>query len=88
MENIRLLPDEFIGRGEVKGFYFKKIMTDPRYYVYEITDEGQKHFELIKRVINKKYNKEYYPKSVEFGYKAWTAPTLKRIEQLIKEKFE
>ena len=88
MENIRLLPDEFIGIGEVKGFHFKKIMTDPRYYVYQVTDEGKRHFELIKRVINKKYNKEYYPKSKEFGIKAWTALTLERINQLIKEKFE
>lgn len=86
MENIRLLPDEFIGRGEVRGFYFKKIMTDPRYYVYEITDEGQKHFELIKRYV--KFGKECYPTAKAFGIRGWTAPTLERTKQLIKEKFE
>ena len=88
MENLRLLPAEFTGIGEVNGFQFKRIIENPKYYVYQVTDEGKRHFELIKRVINKKYNKEYYPKSKEFGIKAWTARTLERINQLIKEKFE
>lgn len=86
MENIRLLPDEYIGRGEVRGFHFKKIMTDPRYYVYQVTDGNKKYFELIKRYVNG--NRESYPTSKMFGIKAWTSPTLERIEQLIKEKFE
>lgn len=74
------LPASFIGKGEVKGFEFNRIMEGKDYYLYSvIINEQHEHFEVIKKKSAKvcidfekrKYSdtesKEYYPKARAFG---------------------
>ena len=87
--NINYLPNEFVGAGEVKGFLFKKIKTNDSFYIFEVTNENTKHYEVVKRVIvscfldfntkeiDTNNKKETYPKSNRFGATAWSYTNLK-----------
>ena len=82
--NIKMLPDEFVGVGEVKGFLFKKIEENDKFYIFEVSNECHKHYEVIKRVLvscfldfhtkelDPNNKKETYPKSNNFGSTGWT----------------
>ena len=66
---IKPIPEEFIGRGEVKKKSFKRIKASERAYLYEV--DGL-YYEVFKRSINKLYNTETYPSSKQFGVNAFT----------------
>lgn len=95
MDQVKLLPTEFIGRGEVRGFRFKQIYSHNNFYVYQVSDESDQgirvYYELIKRYAAfstfMQQMQECYPSSKMFGIKAWTYPTLKRTEEGIEEHF-
>ena len=86
--NIKKLPNEFVGVGEVKGFLFKKINENDKYYIFKVTNEGCSYFEVIKKVvvscfldfhtkeIDPNNKKETYPKSNSFGTSGWNYSTL------------
>tara|TARA_R110002050_G_C8807823_1_gene503402 strand:+ start:169 stop:459 length:291 start_codon:yes stop_codon:yes gene_type:complete len=90
--NIKLLPNEFTGTGEVKGFLFKKIEENDKFYIYEVNNNGFKHYEVIKRVVvscfldfhtkelDPNNSKETYPKSNKFGVTGWTYSMLKNAQ--------
>ena len=63
---------EFIGKGEVRGFKFKQLLKSDKGYLYEVTDEGQKHFEVFPRHENEYYQTVTYPKSNSFSIWAWS----------------
>lgn len=96
MEEIKLLKKEFIGRGEVKGFIFRQIYMNDKFYVYEVTDKDEAHtkvyYELIKRYTNISFDRQYlqecYPSAKMFGIKGWTYPSLERTVEGIKKKFD
>lgn len=51
----------FIGRGEVKGFYFEQVAKSDKAYLYKVTcAEGTRpYYEIFERRINTQFNK--YP---------------------------
>lgn len=79
------LPKEFKGVGEVKNKTFKQIAASEFAYVYAVIDDETKRvkYEVFKRVFVKPSianikgrevvysGGEYYPKSAEFGVRAW-----------------
>lgn len=83
MKNVTKLPVEFTGTKEVKGFKFKQIEESNNCYIYEVTDESNKHYEVIRKLTAPAYNfqlkasdynklHEFYPNSKHFGTSAWT----------------
>jgi len=82
-----LLPDYIEGKGETKGFTFKKSKETHTHYIYTVNTGESEHFELFERktsakcldFANRVYSdtetKEYYPKSNSFGVWAWTLTT-------------
>jgi hypothetical protein len=83
MDELRKLPLEFIGTGEVSKFNFKQLEETDAAYLYEVsTEEGSKHYEVFKKIVNKgfdfetkqalDYSVEQYPKSRNFGSWAWS----------------
>jgi len=87
----RELPIEFIGVGEVAGYYFKQVFTDGKWYIYLVNINSKpSHYETLQRreiiATNTKYAKENYvayPRSNAFGVWAWTAKTLEHAKQII-----
>jgi hypothetical protein len=85
MEEIRELPKSFVARGECRGFEFAQIADSKHGFIYEVTFDGSRHYEVFKKrvvqtftineegeriVTGKKYS---YPTSKAFGDWAWTA---------------
>lgn len=68
---MKQLEKEFIGIGEVKGFKFKQLLSSENGYLYEVTIEQTKHYEVFKHKVNNKFNCVSYPKSKSFGIWAW-----------------
>lgn len=69
---IKELQQEFIGRGEVRGFTFKQVHKDELCYVYEVCYGGSPYYEVFKRVVNTQYGNVSYPSRKAFGLWAWT----------------
>ena len=67
------LREEFEGRGEVRGYHFKQLMSNERAFLYEVTNTefNTTHYEVFERRENKQYNCVSYPKSSSFGQWAW-----------------
>lgn len=73
MEEIRKLEEQFVGKGEVKGFNFLCLKSNKWGFLYEVyTNDGKTHYEVFERKINKQYACESYPGSKSFGKWAWT----------------
>lgn len=82
MIEIKELPIEFEGKGEVKGYYFTQIGKSDKAYIYAV--DGGKHFEVFKRQVNRRFSQESYPNSESFGIWSWTYRSYERA----LEKFE
>lgn len=89
MKELKLLPKEFEGRGEVKGWRFKQIMSNSNAYLYErshpdCTDVF--YYEVFIRKVFKPENREMYPKGESFAKWAWCfrniEDALERFEQI------
>ena len=78
------LEDEFVGRGEVKGFFFKCLLKSNKAYIYEVKSEGGIHYEVFERIENTQFDCVSYPKSNAFSVWAYTtadwAKALKKYE--------
>jgi hypothetical protein len=74
---LKELPMEFNGRGEVRVFMFIRIYKSDRRYLYKVAQPRLPvHFEVFKRVDNKRFGCVSYPNSNSFGVWAWTAKDL------------
>ncbi|HCY76500.1 MAG TPA: hypothetical protein DHV28_11315 [Ignavibacteriales bacterium] len=75
-EEVKRLPIEFIGKGEVKGFHFTQLIKGEKACIYEVLDETNKYYEVFRiRVFlmpGTKEKYESYPKANSFGLWAWT----------------
>jgi hypothetical protein len=70
------LEKNFIGFGEVKGYKFTQISKTDKAFIYEVSSGGSKHYEVFKRIVNKRFVCESYPTSNAFGIWAWTYMSL------------
>lgn len=74
--NIKKLPVEFIGKGEVKGFHFCQIKRGQNACIYKVVDEGCERYEVFKIKVRSMPGTmelfESYPKANSFGIWAWT----------------
>ena len=73
---MKQLEQNFIGRGEVKGFHFTQINKSDLAYLYEVNCDGSVHYEVFKHKENKQFNCVSYPKTGSFGVWAWTVKTM------------
>lgn len=64
----------FIGRGEVKGFYFEQVAKSDKAYIYRVqcARGTRPYYEIFERRINTQFDNVSYPKSKAFGRWAWT----------------
>jgi len=69
---IKPLNKVFIGRGEVRGFKFSQIRVAESAFLYEVDNDGAKHYEVFRKVINHRFACVSYPKSRSFGKWAWS----------------
>ena len=64
---MKQLRTEFDGRGEMKGFTFTQIMKSDKAYIYEVSFEEHKHYEVFEHKENHFYDCVSYPSSNSFG---------------------
>ena len=79
------LPTQFQGRGEVKGYLFTQLSQTDKAFIYEVSSGDGKHYEVFKRVINRRYVCVSYPTSKGFGFWAWTYMSLDKAEAKFDE---
>lgn len=76
---LKELPLEFVGTGEVKGDKFEQIKISEFGYIYKrIFNDGGECYEVFKRRINGQFNTISYPKSKSFGVWAWCCDSYDR----------
>lgn len=79
---IKVLPLEFIGRGEVKGFTFKQIEASDYGYIYHVSANSScEWYEVFRKKINTRFATIAYPNSKSFGITAWTCKTLEKANR-------
>ena len=95
---IKKLENEFIGKGEVDGFIFKKKSENEFGYIYQVENNGFVHYEVFdkkitpicldfeKKIFSETDFKEQYPKSNNFGDWAKTTRNIKDAIILLKNK--
>ena len=82
---IRQLPEQFIGRGEVRGFQFAQICKTERAFCYGVRINGViTHYEVFKRKINNQFACESYPSAKAFSIWAWTFTCLGKVLEKMK----
>lgn len=86
---IKKLPEQFTGRGEVRGFLFTRERETGNAYVYKATGgDTRTHYEvflkvvLINRFTGELY--EQYPSAQRFGESAFTATSVGQIEKILE----
>lgn len=79
---MKQLAKEIEGRGEVKGYSFRRIRENEYAYVYEVSSDGSKskHYEIFERKINTYFDCESYPSSKAFGIWAFTVNSLEKAD--------
>jgi len=82
--NMKELQEEFIGRGQVKGFKFTQIEQNCHAYLYEVSDNINTWYEVFYKKENNLYNCVSYPSNKAFGAWAWTYHTIEKA----KDKFD
>lgn len=87
MSDVKLLQEEFVGRGEVRGFLFYQRAKSKYAYIYEVkcVDGGISHYEVFERRVNKLFQQESYPGSKSFGFWAWTFHDFNRAYDKFEE---
>ena len=80
------LEESFIGKGEVKGFKFTLLMSNPRGFMYEVVNGNLVYYEVFLRKVHSVYGHVMYPRSKSFGVWAWSVfgydKALGRFERL------
>ncbi|MES2875307.1 MAG: hypothetical protein V4708_16400 [Bacteroidota bacterium] len=83
---IKQIPLEFQGRGEVKGYSFKQVKRSDLCYIYEVSaPNGQRWYEVFRAKLNVLYGNISYPSSKQFGISAWTVKGKDRAEEMFNE---
>jgi len=72
------LRTEFHGIGEVRDYQFTQIRVADKGFIYEVDYDGHIHYEVFKRVVNRRFACVSYPSSESFGKWAWTYASLER----------
>ncbi len=92
MENTAKLPLHieplkkcFFGKGEVRGYKFIQVKKSDKVFIYEVTSDNRKHYEVFKKRVNTRFACESYPTSKGFGIWAYTCMTLERALAKFKE---
>ena len=96
---IKELEDEFLGKGEVRGFTFEQIASNDNGYIYKVDNL---YYEIFKRKIRDTFDmdenknriitgkKVAYPSSNDFGVWAWTkfklADAIYKLKQISEKK--
>ncbi len=82
---INNLPNQFIGKGEVKDSIFTKIKESDKAFLYEV-DCGctNKHYEVFRKKFKTNSVRYCYPTSKAFGIWGWCFTSQEKAE----EKFE
>jgi hypothetical protein len=75
---------EFIGIGEVKGFKFKRVFANEKYFIYSVTNDQITWYEVFKLKPHGMYGHIMYPKAKAFGIWAWSVSTFEKA--LLKTK--
>lgn len=66
------LEEEFIGKGQVKGFRFTQLEQSRNAYLYEVNTGHSIQYEVFYRKENSRFNCVSYPSNKAFGVWAWT----------------
>lgn len=98
---IKVLPEEFEGKGECKGYYFRRCRTYDEFYVYAVnlldSPNNITHYEVIKKLItplcidfekkifSETHFKEYYPKGRNWGTDGWTCKDWMAVKRRINK---
>jgi hypothetical protein len=73
MAEIKELREEFEGEGEVRGFTFRRVLSNGYAYVYMVSGGSSRdYYEVFERRVNSTYGVVSYPKSKAFGVWAKT----------------
>lgn len=80
---MRELQEEFIGKGQVKGFTFTQIKKSEHGYIYEVNTKDNIHYEVFYHKENKLYECVSYPSNKAFGVWAWTCRALDIAEDIL-----
>lgn len=75
VSEVKELPTEFTGTGEVKGFTFFQYAKSDKGYIYQVSSDGTNWYEVFKRKINQ-FGGVSYPKAKSFGIWAWSTRSL------------
>lgn len=86
MKDIKNLPSQLIGKGEVKGFTFTKIKESEKAFIYEV-DSGcsKKHYEVFRKKAKTNSVMFCFPTSKAFGIWAWCTNSLDRTVKIFDE---
>ena len=79
------LKEYFSGIGQVKGYVFNQIKRSKYGYIYEVSGDKNKHYEIFKRVENTLYDNVSYPSNKAFGKWAWTTNDLDRAFEILNQ---
>ena len=79
------LQEEFIGRGQVKGFRFTQMNKTEYGYIYSVNTGDRIAFEVFKRNENNYHNCVSYPSNKAFGKWAWTCGTYERALDIFSD---
>ena len=95
IKKVELLPTNFVGKGEVKGFVFELERAAPELgvYLYIVMSEWDKYYEVFKakevpilidfekREYSTTHFKHTYPKANKFGISAFTTHDLEKAKE-------
>jgi len=81
---MKQLEENFIGKGQVRGFDFTQIKKSKHAYIYCVLTGTSTHYEVFFHKENNHFNCISYPGDASFGSWAWTYGSL----DLAIEKFE
>ena len=83
---VKQLPLEFEGRGEIKGYSYRQVKRSNLCYIYEVlAPNGQAWYEVFRAKVNALYNNISYPSSKQFGISAWTIKSSDKAEKRFNE---
>jgi len=81
---MKQLKTKFSGVGEVSGYEFSQIKQTDKGFIYEVSSDDSKHYEVFKKKVNKRFGNISYPTSKAFGIWAWTCNSLEKAEKRLE----
>jgi len=83
--NIKPLPKLLTRKGEVKGYDFLQIRQADKAFIYEVSSGNRKHYEVFKKIVNRRYACVSYPTAMGFGIWAWNYMKIKKARKKFDE---